>query len=108
MKNILLTILIGLCAGTIDILPMIKMKQGLHSIASAFSLYFIAPFFIFSTNLLGMPWWMNGAVITLLMALPNMLYIAKSEKKAIPIIILMATVLGTLIGIAGHILEISL
>ena len=36
MKGILLTCLIGIIAGAIDVLPMIKMKLDRFSIVSAF------------------------------------------------------------------------
>lgn len=108
MKNIVFALLIGICAGTIDILPMIKMKMDRYSILSAFLFYFIAPFIILSSNLFGMPWWLKGAVITLAIALSNLVIIAKTEKNAVPGIIIMAIFMGTLIGIAGHLLNISL
>lgn len=108
MKDILLTIIIGLCAGIIDILPMIKMKQDKNSIASAFLVYFIAPFMIYSSSLFHMAWWLKGFVITFFFALPVMLLVIKTEKKALPAIITMTVILGTLIGVTGHFLNISL
>lgn len=108
MREILLTILIGVCAGVIDIIPMIKMKKDKYSIASAFSVYFIAPYLIYSTSLFDMVWWLKGAVITFIIALPTMLLVAKTEKKAIPAIFIMTLVIGTLIGIAGNFLNISI
>jgi hypothetical protein len=108
MKNIIITTIIGLIAGLIDILPMIKMKQDKSSIASAFIFYFFMPFIIYGSNLFGMVWWIEGAVLTIAMALPILLIVAKTEKKAVPPILIMAIVLGTLIGFLGHFLNISL
>lgn len=107
MKNILVTIIIGLITGTIDIIPMIKMKQDKNSVASAFVFYFFMPFIIYSSNLFGMAWWIKGAVLTLAMALPVLIIVAKTEKKAAPPILVMSIVLGTLIGIAGHLFKLS-
>ena len=42
MKGILLTCLIGVIAGAIDVLPMIKMKLDRFSIVSALSLIHIS------------------------------------------------------------------
>lgn len=41
MKEILITAFIGIIIGTIDVLPMIKMKLDKYSIASAFVFYFV-------------------------------------------------------------------
>jgi formate-dependent nitrite reductase membrane component NrfD len=106
MKNIILTLIIGLIAGVIDILPMIKMKQDKNSIASAFVFYLIMPFIIYGTQLFGMAWWLEGAVLTLALALPVLLIVAKTEKKAVPAIMITAIALGTLIGITGHFLKL--
>ncbi len=108
MKDIALTIIIGIIAGVIDILPMIKMKQDKNSIGSAFIFYLIAPFMIFGTALFSMPWWLEGGVITLALALPVIIMVNKSDKKAAAPMIVMSVVLGTLVGVAGHLLNISL
>jgi len=102
MKTFLLTCLIGMIAGAIDILPMIKMKLDRHSIASAFVFYFILPFVILDIDLFGLVWWLKGGVTGLAMALPIIIMVAKEDKKSAPLI--MSAVLGTLIGIAGHFL----
>jgi predicted permease len=108
MKDIVLAIIIGIVAGTIDILPMIKMKQDKNSIVSAFVFYLIVPFMIFGTSLFGMPWWLEGGIITLAMALPIIILVMKEDKKAAAPMIVMSVVLGTAIGITGHLLNISL
>lgn len=108
MKNIIITIIIGLIAGTIDIIPMIKMKQDKNAVASAFVFYFFMPFIIYSSNLFGMIWWIKGGIFTLAMALPVLIIVAKTEKKAAPPILINSIILGTLIGLVGHIVKISL
>jgi hypothetical protein len=102
MNIILLTALIGLIAGTIDILPMVKMKLDKYSISSAFLFYFLMPFIIFNTELFGLAWWLKGAVIALALAIPIIIIVAKEDKKSIPPMVVMSVVLGTLIGVAGH------
>jgi hypothetical protein len=49
-----------------------------------------------------MPWWLRGGVITLMMALPIIILVAKDGIQAVVPIVLMSIVLGTLIGAAGH------
>ncbi len=104
MKTILLTALIGIIAGVIDILPMIKMKLDKYAIFSAFIFYFIMPFIIFNTELFGMVWWLKGGVITLALAIPVIIIVSREDKKSIPPMVVMSIVLGTLMGIAGHLI----
>lgn len=104
MKTFLLTCLVGMIAGAIDILPMIKMKLDRHSIASAFVFYFILPFVILDIDLFGLVWWLKGGVTGLAMALPIIIMVSKEDKKSAPPMLIMSAVLGTLIGIAGHFL----
>jgi len=52
----LLTLLIGIVAGVIDVLPMIKMKVDKYSCISAFIYYVIVPFVIFEVNWFGNLW----------------------------------------------------
>lgn len=104
MKIFLLTLLTGMVFGSIDILPMIKMKLDKFSIISAFVFYLIAPFIIYNTNLFGMPWWLKGGGITLLLALPVVIIVAKDGIKSAMPIAIMSIVLGTLIGLVGRFL----
>lgn len=102
MRTFLLTALIGVVAGTIDILPMIKMKLDKYAISSAFIFYFAITFIIVNTRLFKMPWWLNGAVIALVLAIPVIITVAKTDKSSIPPMVIMSIVLGTLISAAGH------
>ena len=68
--NFLLTLLIGVVAGAIDVLPMIKMKVDKFSCMSAFAYYVILPFIIFGLNWFGDLWWIKGGVVAILMAIP--------------------------------------
>jgi len=102
MKEFFLTLLTGLVFGVIDILPMIRMKLDKSAILSAFVFYLFVPFIIYNTNLFGMAWWLKGGVITLLLALPVIILVAKEGfGGAIPIIA-MSIILGTLIGVVGR------
>lgn len=102
MKTILLTLLIGIVAGILDILPMLKRKLDIHSISSAFVFYLITPFIILNINLFGMAWWLKGGIINLALAIPIIIIVAKEDRKSIPPMVVMSVILGTLIGITGH------
>ena len=104
MKAFLLTLLVGVVAGTIDVLPMIKMKLDRYSVLSAFVFYLIAPFVIYNTQLFGLPWWAKGSVITLMLAFPVIILVAKDGPKAAAPMAIMSIVLGFAIGAAGHFL----
>jgi len=104
IETILLTLLIGIIAGTIDVLPMLKMKLDKHASLSAFTFYLIMPFIIFNLTLLENVWWIKGGIISLALSLPIIILVAKENKMGALPIAIMAVVLGTLIGIAGHFL----
>lgn len=99
--KLIVTLLTGIVLGTIDILPMLKMKLDKYSILSAFVFYLIAPFIVYHTELFGMPWWLKGGAITLLLAIPIMILVAKDGIQTIIPMIVMSIVLGTLMGVAG-------
>jgi len=77
------------------------MKLDKFSIISAFVFYLIVPFIVYNTDLFGIPWWLRGGIITLLLALPVIIIVMKDGiKGAVPIVV-MSVILGTLIGIVG-------
>lgn len=98
MNNLLLISLLGIIAGSIDIIPMIKMKLDIYSIASAFMHYLIAAYMIAYTTILSDTWWLKGSVIAVVLAIPVLLIIAKEDKKALLPMVLSSLVLGALIG----------
>ena len=104
--NFLLTLLIGIGAGVIDVLPMIKMKVDKYSCISAFVYYVIVPFVIFGINWFGNLWWLKGGVIALLMAIPVIILVAKEDKKSPVAMTIMSIALGSIIGVLGHFLKL--
>lgn len=106
MKEILLTLLVGIIAGIIDIAPMIKMKLDKYAILSAFTFYFVMPFIIYNLNFINNLWWLKGGLITLVLSIPTTILIAKADKKGCIPVIIMSILLGTIIGIIGYYLGI--
>ncbi|MFH1073882.1 MAG: hypothetical protein V1752_02230 [Candidatus Firestonebacteria bacterium] len=102
MRTLLISMVIGLVAGVIDIIPMIVQKLERRAVISAFLQYFFVSIIIVNINLPGIVWWLQGGIISLSLALPIIIIVAEKDKKAVPIIAGMSIVLGTLIGIAGH------
>ena len=104
--DFILTLLIGIVAGVIDVLPMIKMKVDKYACISAFVYYLIVPFVIFGINWFGNLWWLRGGVVAILMAIPVIILVSKEDKKSPIAMTIMSIVLGTIIGVVGHFLEL--
>lgn len=102
LKEILVTALIGILVGGVDILPMIKMKLDKFSITSAFIFYFTLPFIICNTDLYGLVWWLKGGLIGFALALPTIIMVAKDDKKSVPPMLIMSAVLGTVISAINY------
>ncbi len=104
--SFLLTLLIGILAGVIDVLPMIKMKIDKYSCISAFLYYVIVPFVIFGINWFGNLWWLRGGVVAILMAIPVIILVSKEDKKSPVAMTIMSIFLGSIIGFVGHFLNL--
>jgi len=105
MDTLLLSVLIGITAGIIDIIPMIMQKLDKRATISAFLQYFFVSIIIVNIDLPHIAWWLQGGLISLALSLPVVCLVSTEDKKAVPIILTMAVILGTLIGIAGHFLK---
>ena len=105
MDILLLSVLIGIAAGIIDIIPMILQKLDKRATISAFLQYFFVSIIIVNINLPHIAWWLQGGLISVALALPVVFIVSTEDKKAVPIILTIAAILGTLIGIAGHFLK---
>ena len=105
MDTLLLSAIIGVVAGIIDIIPMIIQKLDKRASISAFLQYFFVSIIIVNIDLPHIIWWLQGGLISVAFALPVVVIVSVQDKKAVPIILSMAAVLGTLIGIAGHYLK---
>lgn len=102
MGTLLISMLIGIAAGILDIIPMIIQKLDRRATISAFLQYFFVSIVIVNIDLPGIVWWLQGSIISLALALPIIVIVAEGDKKAVPIIAAMSIILGALIGVAGH------
>ena len=105
MDTLLLSAIIGVVAGIIDIIPMLIQKLDKRASISAFLQYFFVSIIIVNIDLPHIVWWLQGGLISVAFALPVVFIVSSQDKKAVPIILTMAAILGTLIGIAGHYLK---
>jgi hypothetical protein len=102
MNSIFGSIVIGVVAGIINIVPMILKKLKTSVCFSLFLQYVIVSFIIIHIDIPGISWWIEGTLVSFLMAIPIAIIIAGIDKKFIPLIFINAIVLGTLISIAGR------
>lgn len=100
MENIILTLIIGVLAGIIDVVPMMIQKMDKYSIISAFVQWMVVTFVIMNIDL-GVASWLKGLIIAVLMAAPIAVLIAKKEPKSVIPIFIMSVVLGSIVGFAG-------
>lgn len=98
MRSYLIIILIGLVAGFIGSLPLLRAKADKYAILGAFVLYFMMPYIIFHMQIPSVQWWLKGSVISLALVLPLVIVIKKSAFT----MLLMAIVVGGFITFLGH------
>lgn len=102
MDKLVFSVIVGLVAGAIDVIPMIIQKLQRHSTVSAFFHHLFVSIIILNVDIPHIVWWLEGGIVGLALAIPMLIQIGGSDKKSIPIIALNAVVLGTLVGLAGH------
>lgn len=105
MDKLLLSVILGLGAGIIDIIPMLVQKLPKHSTISAFVYYFFISIVIVNVDLPHIPWWLEGGLISFALMIPMLIHIAHTDKKPLPIISANAIIIGTLVGVAAHFLS---
>ncbi|MDE5709483.1 MAG: hypothetical protein K2G66_02730 [Alistipes sp.] len=104
MTAFTLSLCVGAVAGALDVIPMIARRLSLRSCLSAFCTYLFASVLIFHCRLPYLPWWAEGMAITSMIALPVVLNFSGKDRRATPIVLLNALVLGLLISVAKHFL----
>lgn len=104
MNTLLLSLIVGLVAGAVDIAPMIIQKLAKHSIVAAFLFFFFISVIIFHSDIPYIPWWLQGGLISIAMMSPILIHVAATDKKPVPIITINTLVLGTIIGVLKHFL----
>lgn len=100
MDHFTLSLCVGAAAGVVDVIPMLAQKLPFRSCLSAFAVYFFAALIIFYSNLPYLPWWADGMAVTVMMSLPVVLTFTGRDRKAIPIVLANALLLGFLISVA--------
>lgn len=100
MDHLTLSLCVGAVAGTLDVIPMIPQRLPFRSCLSAFLVYLFAGVIIFHSDLPYLPWWGDGMAVALMMALPVAATFTGKDRKAVPLVLLNALLLGFLISVA--------
>lgn len=100
MNNYLIALLIGIGAGTIDVVPMVIKKLSWSACISAFVHYLVLGLIIPFVQWELEPWF-KGLLIAELSALPIMIIVFRDDKKAIVPMLILSAILGAAIGVSG-------
>lgn len=100
MNDFLISVLIGIVAGFIDVIPMIIMKLDKIANISAFTHYFVLGLIIPFVDW-GLNQWISGMIISFLSALPVMIIVYPKDKKSLIPMTVFSIILGAGIGLAG-------
>lgn len=102
MKEYLTIILIGLVAGFIGILPLLRKKADKYSLLAAFLLFFMMPYVIFHMELPWARWWWKGMVVSGALSLPLVITSGRGSSRCAFPLLLAAVVVGAFISFLGH------
>ena len=97
MKSYLVSLVIGLVAAVIDVVPMIARKMDKFFIISAFFTWIVLGVFIPKINFTPISF-LNGAIVAILFVLPMSVLIYKLDPKGLPAIAITTIVLGCAVG----------
>ena len=101
MKRIVAGLLVGACAGVVDVVPMVMQGITWDANCSAFSLWVVSGLMIAATDLKLKPV-LKGIVIPMLVLLPSSFLIAWKEPASLIPILVMTTILGAISGTLIH------
>lgn len=101
MGKFLAALTIGVIAGIIDIVPMIFQKLDKFSIISAFVQWIVVAFVITHIHF-GVEGWLKGLIVAIVMALPIVILVLKTDAKSVLPILAMSAVLGSLVGFVAE------
>jgi hypothetical protein len=97
MKKNLFGIMLGICAGVIDVIPMIIQNLSWDANMSAFSLWVVSGFLIANSNL-KIKGIIKGILISFLVLLPSAFIIGWKEPISLIPISVMTVLLGSALG----------
>lgn len=100
MKNVFISLIIGISAGIIDVAPMLIQKMDRSACISAFIQWIVLGLIIPFVDW-NMRSWLKGMLIGVLAALPVMVLIFEKEPASIIPVFLFSAILGAAVGFSG-------
>lgn len=98
MPSILSSLILGMAAGILDVIPMLIQKLDKYAIASAFIQWVVLGFVITHIKIPGVDGWLKGLITAVLMSLPIVIIVMKADPRSVIIILLMSAILGSIVG----------
>lgn len=102
MKEYLIIVLIGLVAGFIGILPLLRKKADKYTLFAAFLLFLMMPYVVIHFNLPWARWWWKGMVISGALSLPLVIAFLKGSSRSAFLLFLAAIAVGAFISFLTH------
>jgi len=96
-KKIIISLLIGVCAGLIDITPGIIQGVDLYTTFAGFTFWVIMGFVIAHVSL-PMKDWLKGLVIASISSIPGTILMSASNPQIIIPMIILSVFLGSFVG----------
>ena len=101
MRKFLISLLVGVIAGIIDIIPMIMQKLDNYANFSAF-IFWVVMGIIINYSAFNLPGFLKGMIIALISSVPIVIMVSKNGiRSAVPILI-MTVILGAIVGFFGQ------
>ena len=97
MRKILIAVSIGSGAGVIDVAPMLIQRLDVYACISAF-VFWVVMGIVISYISMPVKGWLKGLIIAELCMMPIGVLIFQSDPEALPIVIGMTALLGSLTG----------
>lgn len=104
MTKITIGILLGVCAGILDLIPMLIQKLNWIADLSAFTMWVVIGFLL-SVTKLEINGILKGILISVLVLLPSAIIIGEKDIKSLISIGIMTTVLGAALGFVTELLK---
>ena len=97
-KKILMSLIIGVCAGIIDVIPGIIEGVDIRVTLAGFT-FWVTTGFIVAHVSLPIKNWLKGVTVASLLAIPGTILISKVDPNSVVPMIILTIFLGALVGL---------
>jgi hypothetical protein len=100
MRKLVISLIIGIIAGIIDLVPMLLMELDWRACTSAFIQWVVLGIFINYIDFKIMSW-LKGLIVAEMASIPILFIVSNDGINSILPIIIMSAILGSLVGYTG-------